>query len=125
MTARWIGVGKSAARDSLRAGAQARERAVAGRDGLKALVVFSSAGHDLHRLLQGIDPQDTPLVGCSTAGEIATQGPSDQSVVVMALGGEGFAIASAVATGVSACLREAGAEVAGQALDALAERPYQ
>ena len=39
-----------------------------------------------------------PLIGCTTAGEIATAGPGGASVVVTALGGSGFAVRTAVAT---------------------------
>jgi hypothetical protein len=121
---RWVGVGRSAELDSRRAGAAAVEAAVAGRADARLLVVFASSAHDLGALLEGIDPGDVPLVGCSTAGEIASSGPGDGGVVVMALGGDGFAIATAVATGVSARLRDAGAEVAACVLD-LPERPHR
>jgi hypothetical protein len=53
-----------------------------------------------------------PLIGCTTAGEIATTGPSDASVVVSAFGGEGFAVETAFATDASRDLRAAGAQVA-------------
>ena len=55
---------------------------------------------------------DVPLIGCTTAGEIAASGPRDASVVVVALGGEGFAVETAYATEASEGLREAGASVA-------------
>jgi hypothetical protein len=55
---------------------------------------------------------DVPLIGCTTAGEIATSGPSDASVVVAAVGGDGFAVQTAVATQASRDLRAAGARVA-------------
>jgi hypothetical protein len=55
---------------------------------------------------------EVPLIGCTTAGEIVSSGPSDASVVVTALGGDGFAVETAVATEVSQDLREAGALVA-------------
>jgi hypothetical protein len=110
--ARWAGVGEASDSDSRRAGAHARAKAVAGRSDLKLLIVFASAEHDLRALLDGIAPGDVPLVGCSTAGEIGSSGPADQSVVVMAIGGEGFAVATARATGASGRLREAGAEAA-------------
>jgi len=54
----------------------------------------------------------TPLIGCTTAGEIATDGPSDASVVVTALGGSGFSVTTNVARGASADLRQAGATAA-------------
>ena len=50
-----------------------------------------------------------PLIGCSTAGEISASGAGDASVVVSALGGPGFAVATAVATDSSKDLRGAGA----------------
>jgi hypothetical protein len=65
-----------------------------------------------------------PLIGCTTAGEIATSGPGEASVVVTALGGDGFAIETAVATGVSNDLRAAGASVA-RCLPSRADRPHR
>ena len=63
-------------------------------------------------------------------GEIATSGPRDASVVVAALGGDGFVIETAVATGASHDLRAAGAHVArclptpdGKRLGCLVEVP--
>jgi hypothetical protein len=74
--------------------------------------VFCSDAHDLNALLAAINQASggVPLIGCSTAGEIATSGPGDASVVVIALGGPGFSVHTAVGTGVSARLREAGAD---------------
>src|SRR5262245_7954 len=95
---RWIGVGESRAADARAAGADAIARAIAGRPDPRLLIVFASSGHDLEQLVGGVD---IPLVGCTTAGEIASHGPGDHGVVVMALGGEGFAVATAVATGIS------------------------
>ena len=122
--ARWVGVGESADANPFRAGAQARAAAVDGRADLRALIVFASASLDLEALLDGIAPGDVPLIGCSTAGEIGSSGPADRSVVVMALGGEGFAVSSAVATGLSGRLREAGAEVAA-CIDDIPEREHR
>jgi hypothetical protein len=92
---RWIGVGGSDAADSRTAGAEAIARAVAGRPDARLLVVFASSRHDLQALVTGVE---IPLVGCTTAGEIATDGPGDDGVVVMALGGPGFAVSTASAT---------------------------
>jgi hypothetical protein len=121
---RWVGVGQSADTDSAAAGATARARALAGREDARLLIVFASPAHDLSALLRGIAPGDVPLVGCSTAGEIATSGPGDQGVVVLALGGPGFTVQTAAATSASTRLREAGAEAA-QCLEALEERPHR
>ena len=79
----------------------------------KLLVVFSSDAYDPHELLDGIGSQapGVPLIGCSTAGEIATSGPGDASVVVVALGGAGFSVATAAAQATGG-LRDAGVTVA-------------
>ena len=75
----------------------------------------SVATYDLQALLAGIGERarDVPLIGATTAGEIATHGPGDSGVVVVALGGAGFSVATAAAEDASSRLREAGAEVAG------------
>jgi hypothetical protein len=110
---RWFGVGRSSDADSARAGAEAAELAMRGADG-KLVVVFASEAHDLAVLLGGVRTQtsEIPLIGCSTAGEIASDGPGDAGVVVVALGGPGFVARTAVARGVAVRLRDAGAEVA-------------
>ena len=58
----------------------------------KLLVVFCSRAHDLPAVLRQINDRSggVPLIGCSTAGEIATSGRG--SVVVAAFGGDGFSI---------------------------------
>ena len=119
---RWFAVGESAAGDSRTAGAEAAADALVDGDA-RLLVVFASDFYDHAELLRGIREQasDVPLVGCSTAGEIATSGPGDARVVVSAIGGEGFSVTTAAAGGASGGLREAGAEAA-RCLEAVAER---
>ena len=110
---RWFAVGESVASDSRTAGADAAAQALVGT-GARLLIVFASDSYDHVELLRGIREQaaDVPLVGCSTAGEISTSGPGDAGVVVAAIGGEGFSVATAAATGASSRLRDAGAEAA-------------
>jgi hypothetical protein len=93
-------------------GARAADEALV-YDDPKLLVVFCSQSHDLPGVLREIRARsgDVPLIGCTTAGEIAAVGPSDASVVVAALGGDGFAVATA-ASDASRDPREAGARVA-------------
>ena len=124
-TERWMGVGQSSDADAYAAGAAAARTALASRDA-KLLVVFCSDAYDLPLLLRGINDvsRDTPLIGCSTAGEIATSGPADASVVVTAFGGPGFDAVTSAATGVSARLRDAGAEVAS-AMRPVEGKPHQ
>jgi hypothetical protein len=122
---RWMGVGHSSAQDSSTAGAEAAKQALRGEDP-KLLVVFCSDSYDLQTLLDAINKESggAPLIGCSTAGEIATDGPAQTSVVVTALGGTGFSVSTRAATDVSSRLREAGAEVA-TCLEDVGERPHR
>ena len=111
--ARWFGVGSVEGLGE-GVGASAAGDALLGDDA-KLLVVFCSQAHDLPVLLREIRTRsgDVPLIGCTTAGEIAASGPRDASVVVVAFGGDGFAVETACATEASQRLREAGATVAG------------
>jgi hypothetical protein len=109
---RWMGVGEADG-SSAEAGARACAEAITGPDP-KLLVVFCSRAHDLQALVDAIDAQSggVPLIGCSTAGEIATAGPGDSGVVVTAFGGDGFDVSTSVVRGASARLRDAGADAA-------------
>jgi len=116
--ARWVGVGHSTDSDAHAAGAGAAREALEGDDA-KLLVVFCSDSYDLERLLAGIAAHagDTPMIGCSTAGEIAPGGPATSSVVVTAFGGSGFSARTAAAPNASTRLREAGEELAAALAD--------
>lgn len=109
----WFAVGRSDLDDAGTAGAEAAAAALAGPDP-KLLIVFASARYDLEALLAAIGDRSggVPLVGCSTAGEIAASGPGDSGVVITAIGGDGFGARTAAAESASAGLREAGAEAA-------------
>jgi hypothetical protein len=121
---RWLGVGQSSERVPRTAGAEAT-RAALSRDDPDLLVVFCSDAYDLEEMLGGIrgEAGDTQLVGCSTAGEIASAGPGDATVVVAALGG-GFTVETALATGASTRLRQAGAD-AGRCIQGIAGSPHR
>lgn len=113
MRPRWFGVGRSDSSDAVEAGAAACGAALRGPDP-KLLIVFASDSYDLPALVRSVGDSapGVPLVGCSTAGEIATTGPGDASVVVTALGGDGFAVATAVSDLTAGGLREASAAAA-------------
>lgn len=121
---RWVGVGRAAVPDEA-AVAGALDDALAGRDAA-LLIVFASSRVDLAvalaRLRSG--SAGVPVVGCTTAGEIAAPAPMDGGLVVLALGGADFSFSTRLATGVSGRLRDAGAEVAG-ALEQVEDRPYR
>jgi hypothetical protein len=120
-----MGVGRSDAVDPSAAGAAAAREALAGRDA-KLLLVFCSDSYDVPALLAAINEVSggAPLIGCSTAGEIATDGPAESSVVVTAIGGPGFSVGTSVGRQASTRLRDAGAEAAA-ALDAVDAGPHR
>ena len=109
---RWAGVGQGADSDARTAAGRATTAALEGREA-KLLIVFCADGYDLSELLTAVrEHSHAPLIGCSTAGEIATAGPADGGVVVTAIGGEGFSVRTAGSRGAASRLREAGSEVA-------------
>jgi hypothetical protein len=95
------------------AGRDAAADALGGREA-KLAIVFSSDSHDLEALVRGARSVvgKTPLIGCTTAGEISHLGAGDGGVVVTALGGEGFEVRTAAGFGEPGRLREAGAAAA-------------
>lgn len=122
---RWLGVGQSSDRDAGLAGEAATARALIADDA-QLLLVFCSQSYDLDELLAAINRRSggVPLIGCSTAGEIATDGPGDAGVVVTALGGPDFTVSTASAVNASSGLRAAGAEV-GNCVSGLGGRPHR
>lgn len=96
---RWMGVGRSHDADAHVAGTTAAKLALAGRDP-RLLIVFCSDAYDLPVLTQAIAnvAPGVPLIGCSTAGEISVSGDEntagDTAVVVTAIGGAGFSVAT-------------------------------
>ena len=65
--------------------------ALAGGAAPKLILLFCSPAYDITEVLSGVAEVagDTPLIGCSTAGEIGTDGPGEHGVVALALGGAG------------------------------------
>jgi hypothetical protein len=120
---RWFAVGRSSLPDPASAGATAAGQALEGADA-KLLVVFCSESYDLRSLLDAVNRRSgqVPLIGCSSAGEIATGGPGDAGVVAVAFGGPGFEVRTGVAERASTRLRAAGAEVAA-CFEELGDRP--
>ncbi len=125
-TERWMAVGRSEAADAHLAGRDAAAEALAGGSDPRLLIVFAAHRYDPQALLAGIglaSGGEVPLIGCSTAGEIAISGPGDSGVVVTALGGPGFSISTRVAANAARDLRAAGARAAA-AIDEVAGRPH-
>ena len=96
-------------------------------DDVAFLMVFSSALHDPHGVLAGVRAvaPRAPLIGCSTTAAIGPSGPmGDRGVVVVALGGAGFSVATAVGHGATQRRRDVGIEVAGCVVED-PERPHR
>ena len=120
-----MGVGSSSAPDSAAAGAAAARAALTGADA-KLLVVFCSASYDAQQVLDAINEVSggVPLIGCVTAGEISGGRSEGASVVVSALGGDGFSVATEAAFIADKGPRAAGAAIAGCAART-DQRPYR
>ena len=122
---RWMGVGRSAERDSYAAALAAARTALIG-PAPKLLLVFAAMDHDpalLVKALHDVAP-GTPVVGCTTHGEIGPGGPTDGTVTVAAIGGEGLSVRKRTAQDVTGRQRDAGAEVAETAAE-LADYPHR
>jgi len=103
------------------------DRALTGPDP-KLLAVFASTTCDLDAFLARLRQRagTTPVIGCTTAGEIVPGGPRDASVVAIAFGGNGFSVATAVGHDVSTRVRKAGADAAASLRDPLVRaRPHR
>jgi hypothetical protein len=122
---RWVGVGRASSRDPRQAVERALESALQGR-APKLILLFASEALDLEALVSRAHElaAGAPLIGCSTAGEIAGGGPGDAGVVALALGGEGFVAATRCATGIGSAPREAGGAAAAALAD-VASMPHQ
>lgn len=119
---RHVGVGSSRLSDPRAAGRQAAQGALG--PGEPALAVVLASSHLDHAgVLAGICEvvPDVPLVGCTTAGEIAVSGPGESGVVVLVLSGDGFSVATGLGEIVDGDLRSAAA-TAARCVDAVDER---
>ena len=92
---RWVGVGRSGTDDARAAGSEATGGALVTGEP-KLLIIFCSDRYDLAELVTGVAGAagDVPLIGCTSAGEITADGAADNGVVVTALGGPGFSVAT-------------------------------
>jgi hypothetical protein len=111
---RWARAGRSAAPDAATAGAAAARDAVAHRGDARLLLVFAADHLDPQAVLAGVHAVagDVPVVGSSAVGQIEACGPSEDAVVVLALGGHGLSVSTAAVSDASGDPRDAGARVA-------------
>lgn len=106
-------VGLSQGEDSYAVGANAAQDAVdrLGAVDPNAVIVFSSVAYDQEKMISGVRSvsKQAVLAGCSTAGEITTDGPAKRhSVAVMAFKTEGISFYAGVGENIAAGAREAG-----------------
>jgi hypothetical protein len=122
---RWADVGRSAHPQAATAGREAARSALSGHDDARLLLVFASGAYDLPELAAAVGDVagDIAVAGCSSAGEIDRSGAGVGSVVVLALGGEGFSFSTA-AVSASADPRDAGARAAACVGD-IADREHR
>lgn len=126
--ATWVGIGHSRAAESFRAGEEAAAQALERMSHPPADLVFlfGSIRYDQETLLRGVASQifRTPLVGCSTAGEILPEGPAHRSVVAMAIRSDTLRAATGLGAGLRDNPRQAGREAAAAAVGARLQGPH-
>lgn len=108
-----VGLGKDA--DPYQAGYGAAKIAVEQAGGAADfLFVFSSPALQQEEVLRGVRDAagKPPLVGCSTAGEITSEGPHQKSVGVMAIRSDTISFYTGVGRNIKEGAREAGQAVA-------------
>jgi hypothetical protein len=113
----WVRVGSGTERDTV----PALDQALRQLDLVHAprlLILLAAPHHDLAAAAAALTQQwpATPLVGCSTAGEIAPSGATLDALVVWALGGTGIRVSTGYGESATAGLRQAAIE-ASQCLE--------
>lgn len=115
MIAASVGIGT--AENAYKAGAEACADALENLPDKKAhlLLVFGSISFDQDKLIEGVAAMapGVPMVGCSTAGEISTEGLStSKTVVIMAIHSDQMRVHTAAGHHILWNSRQAGAELA-------------
>lgn len=116
-----VGIGTSKEIDSYAAGSIATFKALdkMGAEQAPDLVfTFASSRFDHHQLVKGIKSviPNSPLIGCTTAGEITNEGPDRKSIAVMAIKSNVLHAAMGLGKKISANSRQAGQEIARDVL---------
>lgn len=114
-----VGVGSGKGDDPYNAGKEAAEKALKDMSGKPDLtILFSSVKYDTQKVLNAVRAVtgETPLVGCSTAGEITSDGPQTESVAVMMLKSGKLKFTPALTGNLCINPKEAGRNIALNAL---------
>jgi len=122
-----VGVGSSRQSDAFGAGREAILQATQaiGTTNPDVILAFGSTCFEQETLLKGIlsIPSGALMVGCSSAGEILTSGPSRRSVVVMAIKSDTLQAASGLGLSMRKNPRQAGRDAATQSIQAKLSSP--
>ena len=112
----YAGVGLSKQQDAYQAGYEACKQAIekSGSKKPDLTVVFSSVSFEQAEVLKGVREasNSAPLIGCTDAGEITNEGPSKNSVGVMAIASDQINFYVGLGKDVKKGAREAGQAVA-------------
>lgn len=109
------GLGVSKNINSFEAGKEACEQALAKiNNQADFLLVFSSSKFNSEELMKGIQEKSKgiKLIGCTTAGEIATEGPDKESVAILAIQGDNIKFTTAQGANLKDGATKAGEELA-------------
>ncbi len=121
----YAGTSISKAKDAYQAGYEACKSAVEKAGGGKPdmTVVFASSSFDQGKLVEGVREasEKAPLVGCTDAGEITDEGPSQKSVGVMAIRADNIQFFSGLGRDIQKGARAAGQAVAQEVKDKAGE----
>ncbi len=112
----YAGVGLSKNVDSYQAGYEACKIALEKLPGKKTdlIITFASVAFDQEQVIKGINgaSNNTPLIGCSDAGEITIEGPTKKSVTVMAIQADQITFTPGMGRDIAKVNREAGQTLA-------------
>ena len=106
---RRMGVGTSSLADSFAAGVEAATNAV--QADTVVLIIFASARYDLAAIAAGartVAPA-SQTIGCTSAGELTANGPTERSLVIIAIEGHGVSVSTGSAVAINGDLRTASA----------------
>ena len=110
------GISLSKNKDSYQAGYEACTEAIkkSGAEKPDFVIAFASVSFDQNELVRGIREASgkVPFIGCTDAGEITNNGPSKNSVGVMAISSDTITFTTGLGKNIKAGAREAGQAVA-------------
>ena len=117
-----VGVGQSKNENSFDAGAEIAKEALSNIEKPSLSIVFSSSKFNLNELLKGIRSiTNSPLIGCSTAGEITNNGADTESAVMMCIESERIKAGLGIGKNISLNPRVAGQSAAESAINSIKE----